>query len=368
MAQNIFSSRSRLVNLCRAFTGDPGAAEDLAQDTLLEAWRCRETLRDPAAADAWLSGIARNLCRRHLRRIAVQRSREPRGSDWPTEGGFWDDLEQGERAALLNRAMGLLPEPTRALLTSRYWDDLTLAEIAARAGCTENTAAARLRRAREALRVVLTTRLGGDAAIFGPDFAEAGRWRSTQVWCFRCGHSRLEKCVGPNAEFGIRCPQCDGTNADIAFSTRHAAMDAAQVLGTVRSLRPALRRVNAWWDTRLRRGLRERALPCWRCAGRMSLRQSGPAAVAPRAFQHRAVFVCGGCGAEFSLPASGLAFHSAALQRFWQQNPRLRVMPERFVDPGRRAVVVTTYQAVGSANSIEIAYDAATFRRIETSG
>jgi len=58
--------RARLVRLCRAIVRDPVAAEDLAQETLLEAWRHQDKLTDPSGADAWLSAIGRNVCRRWL--------------------------------------------------------------------------------------------------------------------------------------------------------------------------------------------------------------------------------------------------------------------------------------------------------------
>src|SRR5579872_1101343 len=61
-------ARPRLVRLCAYLSGDADAAEDLAQESLLEAWRHAETLRDQAAWDAWVAGIARNVCRRWRRR------------------------------------------------------------------------------------------------------------------------------------------------------------------------------------------------------------------------------------------------------------------------------------------------------------
>jgi DNA-directed RNA polymerase specialized sigma24 family protein len=73
--------RLRIVRLCTLLTGDADVAEDMAQETLLEAWRSAEKLRDPGAWRPWLSGIARNVClrwqRKHLglvRRGAARRS------------------------------------------------------------------------------------------------------------------------------------------------------------------------------------------------------------------------------------------------------------------------------------------------------
>src|SRR5215472_9909772 len=67
--------RPRLAALCAGLTGDPFAAEDLAQETLLEAWRHRATLRDPTNLQSWLSGIARNVCLRWRRAQGREHSR-----------------------------------------------------------------------------------------------------------------------------------------------------------------------------------------------------------------------------------------------------------------------------------------------------
>src|SRR5260370_6852491 len=62
--------RAHLVRLCAAITHDRDAAEDLAQETLLEAWRQQHAspLLDQTQRLPWLSGVARNMCLRWLRK------------------------------------------------------------------------------------------------------------------------------------------------------------------------------------------------------------------------------------------------------------------------------------------------------------
>ena len=76
--------RRRLVRLCAVLTGDPAAADDLAQETLLEAWRIRDRLADPTGRRAWLDAIARNVCHRWRVRTARPTSQPLRASapDW----------------------------------------------------------------------------------------------------------------------------------------------------------------------------------------------------------------------------------------------------------------------------------------------
>jgi len=124
--------RARLVRLCARLTGDAGAAEDLAQETLLVAFQHEQALRDPAKRTQWLSGIARNLCLHWGRRKGLERARfaypypydaafppdeaDARTDDVDLEG----DLERGELVDLLDRALALLPPDTRAALVQHY--------------------------------------------------------------------------------------------------------------------------------------------------------------------------------------------------------------------------------------------------------
>src|SRR3954453_20736491 len=89
--------RARLMRLCARLAGDRDAAEDLAQETLLEAWRNVHKLHDPAGADAWLAAIARNVCRRWARRCgrdaALAEAVEADAATTPDESDLEIELE-----------------------------------------------------------------------------------------------------------------------------------------------------------------------------------------------------------------------------------------------------------------------------------
>src|SRR5262249_48776587 len=57
----------RLLRLARAQGVPPDSADDVAQETLLEAWRHLAALSASEGFDAWLTAICRNVCRRYLR-------------------------------------------------------------------------------------------------------------------------------------------------------------------------------------------------------------------------------------------------------------------------------------------------------------
>src|SRR3954462_7921954 len=65
----------RLVRLCAHFTGDRDSAEDLAQETLIEAWRHQERVYDWQGYSSWLSAIARNLSLRWIRQRRHEQAR-----------------------------------------------------------------------------------------------------------------------------------------------------------------------------------------------------------------------------------------------------------------------------------------------------
>ena len=138
------AEHDRLLRLCARLSGSAEAAEDLTQETLVEAWRCRDKLHDPTGYDRWLSAIARNVCLRWKARRSRRRTILSLGADGPPvhtlECVVPDDfnlemeLERNELAGLLDRAMAVLPPATRRALLHRYIEDLPVAEIAQRLG------------------------------------------------------------------------------------------------------------------------------------------------------------------------------------------------------------------------------------------
>src|SRR5215212_9447442 len=117
-----------LVRLCAHFTGDADAAEDLAQETLIEAWRHRDRVYDWQGYSSWLTAIARNVSLRWIRQRGREQARlvtpidaapeayariEEQPADQPD---FTVDLERAELADLLDRALALLPADSRRVL------------------------------------------------------------------------------------------------------------------------------------------------------------------------------------------------------------------------------------------------------------
>src|SRR5579863_9419593 len=71
MEQLFTEARPRLLRLAHLNGMTPDVADYVVQETMMEAWRHLDNLRDPQRFDAWLDGICRNVCRRQIRDLAT---------------------------------------------------------------------------------------------------------------------------------------------------------------------------------------------------------------------------------------------------------------------------------------------------------
>jgi RNA polymerase sigma-70 factor, ECF subfamily len=123
-------------------------AEDIAQDSVMRAWRKRDTLRKNEARKAWLGTIVRNEA---LREFARKR---PAPTDTLEAWQGCDDervVATVERADL-HAALERLNKRERQLVRLRYDEDLTQEAIAHRLGIPLGTVKVRLHRVRAKLR------------------------------------------------------------------------------------------------------------------------------------------------------------------------------------------------------------------------
>jgi RNA polymerase sigma-70 factor, ECF subfamily len=130
---------------------DRSAAEDLAAETFLIAWRRREKI--PADPLPWLYTVAGNQLRNERRsarrraEVAVRAAAEPAPQHAPVPA----ETQQ------IRDALARLGERDREVLMLVTWDGLDRARAAAVLGCSEKTFAVRLHRARRRLHRALAS-------------------------------------------------------------------------------------------------------------------------------------------------------------------------------------------------------------------
>ena len=136
----------RLTSYCAKLTRDPGAAEDLAQDTLLALWHRRASYRPERALRLLVFTIALNRCRNHAR--SWRRRLRWLGTAAPSEDidavavhepVHVDQLLELERQRRVRAALARVPHDARAVLLLRYEQELSYAEIAEVVGKREVT-------------------------------------------------------------------------------------------------------------------------------------------------------------------------------------------------------------------------------------
>jgi len=135
-------------------TGAPTAdIEDLVQDVLLDAWRRRDRFRGEASPLTWVISIARHKIHDRWRRAGRTLRALSRLAEEPVPPELLHD--DGLRAAV-RRALDRLDPSYADLLERRYFDDCSVAAIAAALDDSEKAVESRLHRARVALRDELT--------------------------------------------------------------------------------------------------------------------------------------------------------------------------------------------------------------------
>jgi len=137
----------------RTLTGDVEQAEDLAQETLLQAWRCRDQFRPGTNLRAWLSTILRNRFystqRRRKWRAEYDQEIIERTLVAPDDPAANVELED------VRRALAMLPDFQREALILVGAGGMAYDEVAAIMGCPVGTVKSRVRRARDELQAIL---------------------------------------------------------------------------------------------------------------------------------------------------------------------------------------------------------------------
>jgi len=141
----------RLFRTAVGILGNPHDAADALQEAGLKAYRYFDSLADPAAGPAWLNRILINVCydlgRRRARAV-------PTGLEVvPCPGGYGAP----ETDWLLLEALQLLSPEQRATVVLRFFQDLSIPQIAQVMAVPEGTVKSRLHASLAKLRAALAS-------------------------------------------------------------------------------------------------------------------------------------------------------------------------------------------------------------------
>jgi RNA polymerase sigma-70 factor (ECF subfamily) len=145
--------------------GNPEDAEEVTLDVYSQVWRSARGFEESrGSATSWLVMIARSRAIDRLRRRMDQRQREGTMEDLgnaPDSAATPDQAsERNQRRALVQAALGQLPDEQRELIELAFFLGCSHSEIAGRTGIPLGTVKTRLRLGMIKLREQLAT-LGG---------------------------------------------------------------------------------------------------------------------------------------------------------------------------------------------------------------
>lgn len=141
-----------LVLLARQWVARHADAEDVVQEAFVRFWRSRQRAADPAA---YLYACVKNCALDWQRGRKRQLGREEKAARPEAERAFASPLENAERNAAIEAALGDLPGEQREVLVMKIWGKLSFPQIAEALSITANTAASRYRYALAKLREAL---------------------------------------------------------------------------------------------------------------------------------------------------------------------------------------------------------------------
>ncbi|MDO8587284.1 MAG: sigma-70 family RNA polymerase sigma factor [Armatimonadota bacterium] len=149
----ILQHHARIFRLALRMLGNREDAEDVQQETFVQAYRKLSMFRGESSFGSWLYAIAARICISRLRRT----SRKPREAPIDPEliatiGSPEDSLLAADSARRVRQALSSLSPPDRLLITLKYIEGLGHEEIADVLKCSVQSSRSRLLRAKKLFR------------------------------------------------------------------------------------------------------------------------------------------------------------------------------------------------------------------------
>ena len=137
-----------ILHLCFAYLGDTALAEDAVQETFFKAWKHYDRFRGEAEEKTWLVRIAINYCKDQLKSTWFRNTDRAVPIDTLPEGS----VPFEERDDTVTRAVVSLPPKLREATLLRWYQGLSLEEMAGVLRLPRSTVNYRLKKAKTILK------------------------------------------------------------------------------------------------------------------------------------------------------------------------------------------------------------------------
>jgi RNA polymerase sigma-70 factor, ECF subfamily len=154
----------RLLRSAFSLCGNETEAQDIVQDTFLQAIRSVHRFQGRSTIYTWLHAIMLNLTRHyHRERGRIVYDDELAARQAPPADEIPSQLDNGTASAALRQALRQLSVAHREVVVLRYYENMMIHEIAAQLGISKGTVKSRLHYAIAEMQKLLP----GDLNLFG---------------------------------------------------------------------------------------------------------------------------------------------------------------------------------------------------------
>lgn len=151
----------RLVVQLTGMTGNRDLAEEALQEAFVRALDRPQAFVRLDNPEAWLRTVALNYCRSRWRRISLWKRTQPRLVARPDDSTA---VDRSDTQTVVLAALAQLPTALRQVAALHYLSDLSVEQVAHALDLPSGTVKARLVRARNALRPLLSTLVESEAS------------------------------------------------------------------------------------------------------------------------------------------------------------------------------------------------------------
>ncbi|HEY3530580.1 MAG TPA: SigE family RNA polymerase sigma factor [Nocardioides sp.] len=159
----VLSSQPGLRRTAYLMCGDWSLASDFVQEALIRVYRHWPRLRGDAEARAY--------ARKAVVSVVIDAKRRRSSTEVPVDEihdtGGPDDADRSADRELLTRCLAQVPARQRACLVLRYYDDLSVSEVAAVLGISEGTVKSQTARGLETLQAAFARETNDELLVSG---------------------------------------------------------------------------------------------------------------------------------------------------------------------------------------------------------
>ncbi len=146
-----------LLKLAYLISGNYADSEDIVQETFVQAYLKRNTIKEPEYFKTWLIRMMTRIAWRYLKKKNRERPAGDTMEEWEPNARESADsvlkiVERKEESEELYQAVLRLPVKQRTMVILYYFEDMSVKEIAKLSGCLEGTVKSRLYGARKRLK------------------------------------------------------------------------------------------------------------------------------------------------------------------------------------------------------------------------